>query len=70
LWGRLPGLAKTQITALFAAEMRARACVAYLSYEAAVLAKSAKKDRPKLLDKFFDLITQPEFAEGRGAHDC
>jgi AcrR family transcriptional regulator len=52
------------------AEMRARASVAYLSYEAAVLAKSAKKDRPKLLDRFFDLITQPEFTEGRLAHVC
>jgi hypothetical protein len=52
------------------AEMRAGACVAYLSYEAAVLAQSAKKDRPKVLDTFFDLITQPEFTEGRIAHVC
>ena len=40
------------------AEMRARACVAYLSYEAAVLAKSSKKDRPRMLDQFYDVIAQ------------
>lgn len=42
-----------------AAEMRARACVAYLSYEASVLAKSADKDRSKMLDQFIDMITHP-----------
>ena len=41
------------------AEMRARACVAYLSFEESVLAKSAKKDRPKLLEQFCDLIADP-----------
>ena len=41
------------------AEMRARACVAYLSYEASVLVKSSKKDRPKMLDQFFNVIAQP-----------
>jgi AcrR family transcriptional regulator len=40
------------------AEMRARACVAYLSYEASVLAKTTDKDRLKMLDQFFDVITQ------------
>jgi hypothetical protein len=41
------------------AEMRARACVAYLSYEAAVLAKTSAKDRPKLLEQFCDVIVEP-----------
>ncbi|MHA1517587.1 MAG: TetR/AcrR family transcriptional regulator [Alphaproteobacteria bacterium] len=44
------------------AEMRARACVAYISYEASVLAKSAKRDRPKMLEEFFNLIAQPASA--------
>jgi AcrR family transcriptional regulator len=52
------------------AEMRARALVAYLSYEESVLAKSAKKDRSAMLDRFFDLVMQPEFTEDRIAHVC
>jgi AcrR family transcriptional regulator len=42
-----------------AAEMRARACVAYLSYEASALAKVADKDRSKMLDQFLEVITHP-----------
>ena len=38
-------------------EMRARALVAYLSYEESVLAKSEEKDRSKMLDQFFQLLT-------------
>jgi AcrR family transcriptional regulator len=49
------------------AEMRARACVAYLSYEASVLAKSNDKDRSKLLEKFFDVITEPSASRSRNA---
>jgi AcrR family transcriptional regulator len=41
------------------AEMRGRACVAYLSYEAAVLAKSSEKDRQGMLEHFFNMITPP-----------
>jgi AcrR family transcriptional regulator len=52
----------------FESEVRARACVAYLSFEEAVLAKSPKKDRSRMLDRFFDVITQPESAEDRIAH--
>lgn len=52
----------------FESEMRARACVAYLSFEASVLAKSAKKDRSRMLDGFFDLITRPEFTVGQTAN--
>jgi hypothetical protein len=40
------------------AEMRARACIAYLSFEASVLAKSNDKDRSKMLEQFFEVITQ------------
>lgn len=40
------------------ARMRARACVGFLSYEAAVLATSSDKERRKMLDQFFDLITR------------
>ncbi|MGE3830704.1 MAG: TetR/AcrR family transcriptional regulator [Parvibaculaceae bacterium] len=47
------------------AEMRARACIAYLSFEEAALAKSAKKDRLKLLEQFCDVIAPPEVTEGR-----
>jgi AcrR family transcriptional regulator len=39
-------------------EMRARALVAYLSYEEAVLAKGDDRDRSKMVDQFFRLITQ------------
>jgi AcrR family transcriptional regulator len=42
------------------AEMRARALVAYLSFEESVLAKSSRKDRSRMLNQFFDLITYPE----------
>ena len=52
------------------AEMRARALVAYLSFEESVLAKSKKKDRSEMLDGFFDLITQPELQADRLAHVC
>jgi len=41
------------------AEMRARACVAYLSYEESVLTRSAKNDRSRLLDRFVELIIRP-----------
>jgi AcrR family transcriptional regulator len=40
------------------AEMRARALVAYVTYEESVLAKSSKKARSELLDQFSDLVTQ------------
>lgn len=40
------------------AEMRARALIAYVSYEESVLAKSGKKARSALLDRFCELITQ------------
>ena len=50
------------------AEMRARALVAYLSFEESVLAKSSKKDRSEMLDRFFDVITQPEGQADRLAH--
>ena len=39
------------------AEMRARALIAYVTYEESVLAKSDKKARIALLDRFCDLIT-------------
>ena len=42
------------------AEMRARAVVAYLSFEESVLAKSGKKARSEMLNRFFDLVTEPE----------
>jgi len=42
------------------AEMRARAVVAYLSYEESVLAKSSRKDRSKMVDQFVQAITQPD----------
>jgi len=42
-----------------AAEMRALACVAYLSYEASVLAKSADDCRSKMLEQFLNVMTQP-----------
>ncbi|MEZ5899412.1 MAG: TetR/AcrR family transcriptional regulator [Hyphomicrobiaceae bacterium] len=40
------------------AEMRARAVVAYLSFEESILAKSSRKDRSKMLNQFAQLITQ------------
>ena len=40
------------------AEMRARALIAYVSFEESVLAKSSKKARSALLDQFSDLITR------------
>jgi AcrR family transcriptional regulator len=39
------------------ADMRARACIAYISYEEFVLAKSNDKDRSGMLDKFLEVIT-------------
>ena len=41
------------------ADMRARNLVAYVSFEESVLAKSSKKARSELLNRFGDLITQP-----------
>ena len=49
------------------AEMRARAVVAYLSFEESVLAKSSRKERSRMLDQFFDAITQPNVTETRKA---
>ena len=40
-------------------EFRARACIAYLMFEASVLVKSADQDRSKMLNRFFDVIVQP-----------
>ena len=51
----------------FEAEMRARAVVAYLSFEESVLAKSSRKERSRMLDQFFDAITLPSFTETRKA---
>lgn len=52
------------------AEMRARAVVAYVCYEESVLAKSRKKDRSEMLNRFFDLITQPALTEAGIARVC
>lgn len=41
------------------AEMRARACIAYLSYEASVLVKVTKKNRAKMLDQFLEVVMRP-----------
>ena len=49
------------------AEMRARALVAYLSFEESVLAKSSRKDRSRMLDQFIDVMIQPKFAANRTA---
>lgn len=38
-------------------EMRARACIAYLIYEAAVLIKSPARERSKLIEQFLQVIT-------------
>ena len=44
-------------------EMRARALAAYLSFEESVFVKSADKDRSKLLDQFFELVTDPDVGD-------
>ena len=44
------------------ADMRARNLVAYVSFEESVLAKSSKKARSELLNRFGDLITQGAIA--------
>lgn len=39
------------------AEMRARACIAYMSFEASCLVKSTEEDRSRMLAQFFGIIT-------------
>lgn len=49
------------------AEMRARACVAYLSYEASGLAKTTDKRRSTMLEQFLAVITQAAASRSRNA---
>jgi AcrR family transcriptional regulator len=41
-----------------AAEMRARACIAYLSFDASCLVKSTDDDRTQMIDLLFDALTR------------